>query len=315
MQKIKFSIIIPVYNTEKYLEKCLKSVFNQVYEAYEVIIVNDGSSDNSETIIFKYKEKYKNIKYIKQENKGLSIARNIGLINAVGEYIIWLDSDDALVENALTLLSELIKEKPDVVINRISSYSEKNNKITECNYKFNVEPTCSTREEVQKYLCHLKGFWFAAWCFISKREFLIKNKIEFMPNIYHEDELWSATLLCKANFFVFNNNCYYINTSMRQDSIIFSKNIKKDFDLLLVVKELFYSAKREEKNKKFLQHRILRLLYSVYKRIKLSVNEEKTVELEKEFNILSKNIYSNRINIIKVLFKLRLILEKINKQF
>ena len=94
---IKISIIIPVYNAEKYLKKCIDSVINQNVESKEIILVNDGSIDNSQEIIDEYVAKYPDmIKAIKQENAGQAVARNVGIENASGEFLAFLDSDDYL---------------------------------------------------------------------------------------------------------------------------------------------------------------------------------------------------------------------------
>ena len=98
---IKISIIIPVYNAEKYLKKCIDSVINQNVESKEIILVNDGSIDNSQEIIDEYVAKYPDmIKAIKQENAGQAVARNVGIENASGEFLAFLDSDDYLEENS-----------------------------------------------------------------------------------------------------------------------------------------------------------------------------------------------------------------------
>ena len=97
----KVSVIVPVYNVEKYIDKCLKSLVNQTLSDIEIIVVNDGSTDNSETIIKQYLEKYQNkIKYVIKQNGGLSDARNYGMKFATGEYIAFLDSDD-YVDNTI----------------------------------------------------------------------------------------------------------------------------------------------------------------------------------------------------------------------
>ena len=88
------SVIIPVYNVEKYLRRCLNSVIDQEYKNIEIILVNDGSTDNSLEIAISYKEKDKRIKVFSQENQGLSAARNMGLDKSHGEYITFIDSDD-----------------------------------------------------------------------------------------------------------------------------------------------------------------------------------------------------------------------------
>lgn len=103
------SIIIPVYNTSKYLQRCLNSVLNQTYKDVEIIIINDGSTDNSLRICSEYAAKYDNIKLISKKNEGVSIARNTGIENATGDYIVFIDSDDYLENEYLQVLVNAVK--------------------------------------------------------------------------------------------------------------------------------------------------------------------------------------------------------------
>ena len=118
---IKYSFIVPVYNTEKYLKKCLDSLVNQTYKDFEIIVVNDGSTDKSSNIISKYQKKYKNIIVIDKENEGLSMARNRGVQKSSGKYIIFVDSDD-YVSNKL--LEEVDKKIDDSDILRFQIATE-----------------------------------------------------------------------------------------------------------------------------------------------------------------------------------------------
>ena len=113
----KISIIVPVYNVEKYIERCLKSLVNQTLQDIEIIIVNDGSQDKSEEIIEKYvKENHNKIKYYEKSNGGLSSARNYGIEYATGEYIAFLDSDDYVETNMYEEMYNLAKkENADMV--------------------------------------------------------------------------------------------------------------------------------------------------------------------------------------------------------
>ena len=110
MKKPKFSIIVPVYNTEKYVKRCLDSIKSQSFKDYEVIIVNDGSTDNSSDTISKYP-----YKVINQENQGLSMARNNGVKDANGEYLIFLDSDDYIEKDLLKEINKSLSNNPDLV--------------------------------------------------------------------------------------------------------------------------------------------------------------------------------------------------------
>lgn len=99
--KIKISIIVPVYNSEKTISRTIESIINQTYKNLELIIINDGSTDNSREICSQYASQYEQIRYIEVENKGVSHARNIGIKNAIGKYIMFIDSDDEFYENAV----------------------------------------------------------------------------------------------------------------------------------------------------------------------------------------------------------------------
>ncbi len=109
MIKYKISIILPVYNTEKYLTRCFKSVLRQTFDSYEVIVINDGSTDNSLSIINKFAKQNSKIKVYSQENKGLSYSRNLGIKKSNADYIFFLDSDDSIHKNTLEELYNLAK--------------------------------------------------------------------------------------------------------------------------------------------------------------------------------------------------------------
>lgn len=124
---IKYSFIVPVYNTEKYLKKCLDSLVNQTFDNFEIIIVNDGSIDKSSEIIKKYKEKYSNIKSIEQKNQGLSMARNNGVKKASGDYLIFVDSDDYIETNLLEEVDKVIGDN-DILRFQIALIDENSDK-------------------------------------------------------------------------------------------------------------------------------------------------------------------------------------------
>ena len=116
----KVSVIVPVYNVENYIDKCLTSLINQTLKDIEIIIINDGSTDNSQIIINKYAKKYKRIKSYTQENKGQAAARNFGLTKSTAEYITFVDSDD-YIENTMLekLYNEIIKNDYDIIVSDI----------------------------------------------------------------------------------------------------------------------------------------------------------------------------------------------------
>ena len=121
------SVIIPIYNTQKYLKKCIDSVESQSYNNIEIILVNDGSTDSSEKIIQPYLQKYENIKYYKKENGGLSDARNYGIQKATGDYICFLDSDDYIDINLFSKLQKYLDLDYDMIKYKLVKVDENYN--------------------------------------------------------------------------------------------------------------------------------------------------------------------------------------------
>lgn len=127
----KVSVIIPIYKTEEYLKECIDSVINQTYKNIEIILINDGSPDNSEQICLEYCEKYSNIKYYHQKNQGVSIARNVGISKAEGEYVFFLDSDDYIDKNFIKSSVDIaIAKDSDIVIVSTNVFKRKSCDIT-----------------------------------------------------------------------------------------------------------------------------------------------------------------------------------------
>ena len=144
MSKVNVSVIVPVYNVYDYLDLCLKSLVNQKFDNYEVIVVNDGSPDNSEEIMQKYAKKYPSkIRCFTKKNGGVSSARNYGLKRARGEYVVFVDSDDYVANNYLKVLyDKIIRTSSDMVIcNMYKTYTDRKeemiglNKVTNDNLK------------------------------------------------------------------------------------------------------------------------------------------------------------------------------------
>ena len=140
-KKMKISVLIPVYNGEKFIENCVYSVINQKFKDIEIIIINDGSSDNTGYICRELEKKYHNITYLIQKNLGVSAARNKGIQNAKGEYLLFLDSDDYLAENSLEKIYIKMKENDlDALTFDAGIYNldgKKVKKIIPCNFKEN----------------------------------------------------------------------------------------------------------------------------------------------------------------------------------
>lgn len=186
MPETLLSIIIPVYNVEKYLHQCLNSVYSQNLEACEVICVNDGSTDNSRTILQEFKDINNDLILIDRENGGLSAARNSGLKMANGKYVYFLDSDDYLFHGVLRKTIDFVEENElDLAYFNVL----KDGKEFYFNNKKEITEVLSGKE-YYKLNYEVNGFFppSAVWTHLYKREFLLQNSMKFKEGIEHEDE-------------------------------------------------------------------------------------------------------------------------------
>ncbi len=213
IQMPKISIIIPIYNVEQYLETCINSVLNQTFTDFEAICINDGSPDNSISILEKYAQKDNRIKIISQENKGLSSARNTGIDNASGEFIYFLDSDDAIPPYAMDVLYNIAKDSNvDVVVcNKHISNFNNFPKTTQMNYKIYNNPLYD--------IISLKSANSQAWNKLYKAESI--NDKRFIEGITAEDWPFITTLFGDIkSFALYSQPLYFYN----QDSISITRS-------------------------------------------------------------------------------------------
>lgn len=206
------SVIVPVYNVEKYLERCLNSLVNQTLENIEIIIVNDGTKDNSEEIIKKFMEKYpQKIVYLKKENGGLSDARNYGIPYAKGEYIAFLDSDDYVEKDIYKEMYELAKKE--------------NSDMVECDFLWKYPN--KVREDIgQVYKGKkemLEKVRVVAWNKLIRKSILEKTQIQFPKGLRYEDVEFTYKLIPHLNKVSFLKKPY-IHYIQRENSIINVQN-------------------------------------------------------------------------------------------
>lgn len=228
------TIIIPVYNVEKYLEECIDSVINQTYKNIEVILINDGSTDNSLEICNDYSLKDTRIKVLHQENKGLSYTRNIGVKYAKGDYLLFLDSDDKLYnDSVLKKFTNIVKEnESDLIYGSYTSFVDeeakhlkikKEDKILDINNK-NLE-SLSSKEVILKLL-ETNNYVSSATTKFYKLTTIKKNSIVFREGIYHEDEEWTLRILLNTkDIYIFDQKFYL--RRYREDSIMTSQEDEK----------------------------------------------------------------------------------------
>lgn len=192
---LELSIIVPAYNVEEYIEECIDSILKQSFKHYEIIVINDGSTDNTLNKLEKYRENPK-MKVITTLNNGLSFARNLGMKLAKGNYIMFLDSDDFLSEETLnTLVKEIKKDKLDILAyNFIKDYAGKKIEIKrEIKEKKIITGQCYLKLNLEK-----NQSFPMAWLNIYNRSFLIRNNLFFMEKILYEDTEFNIRLLFKV---------------------------------------------------------------------------------------------------------------------
>ncbi len=236
-----FSIIIPVYNTELYLIECIESVLSQSFTDYEIICVNDGSTDRSLNILKEYENKCQCLRIITQQNQGLSVARNNAMKIAVGEYLLFLDSDDMLAPDALHNIVNAIKKSSrnvDVVAFNATTVSEDVQKI-QVDILFNHKDfSIKTGIDYLNEFVEKHKWGPSAVCFYAIRRTLIENaNLSFPAGRINEDELFVPIMLTKAkDLVVLPMYCYIYR--MRQTSISHVSSLKRYLDMLFVANEL-----------------------------------------------------------------------------
>lgn len=233
----KISIIIPVYNTEKYLEQCINSILDQNFTDYEIILVNDGSTDSSGVICEHFSEKFEQIKTIHKINGGLSDARNQGLKEAKGEYILFIDSDDFIEKDSLNEINKVIEEDRDVDLIFLSAVKWFNeNKIEILESGYNKEEIKNQQPlYVLEYISKMDKFPASACTKLIKRSFINDNRLYFEKDMLSEDIDWTLRVLIHAKKFNYYSGRYYYYRQNRIGSITNSLNINNFKSLLLII--------------------------------------------------------------------------------
>lgn len=298
----KISIIMPVFNKEKYLKRCLESVLSQSYNCFEVLIINDGSTDSSEKIIEKFMEKDKRIRYFYQENTGVSSARNLGLELSTGDYITFLDADDYWDKEFLEIMYQSI-EKNDICY--CFHYFVYKDKITEYNFKESNLP------KILLYLSNKLTPNTNSW--LIRNDFLKENKILFNTNLsWGEDMLFFSNILTLTRKIVFVPKRLTYYTMSVPNSL--SKNDEKKFeDHIHWINELNTTLSNNIKDEK-LRNKTMNLIFFYLLPAGILYRIERFVNIE-DYEISSKYWrkyykYFNRIKVVNGLRSIKLILIK-----
>lgn len=293
---VSISVIIPIYNVQKYLARCLESICNQEFEDYEVILINDGSTDNSLNIAEIYIERYQDkIKLINQKNGGLSAARNKGLLHAEGKYVCFIDSDDYVEKTYLSEMYEVAeKNDADLVFCAFKSVDE-NGKVIKYIRESRLisEKVYSLKENEELFLIQN-----AAWNKLYRKDIIEECNLYFTPEVWYEDLRFTKKYLLNASKCVYCDKALY-NYLQRSGSIMNTQG-EKNLEILGAIEEVInYYKERNvyEKYRKVIEfvaidHIFISCLVRVlcYSKDKLLYKNIRK-QFEKSFPLYKKNIY------------------------
>lgn len=234
----KVSIIVPVYNVEKYIKRCLDSLVGQTLDDIEIIIVNDGSPDNSQNIIDEYVKKYpKMIKSYIKENNGQGSARNLGIKKATGEYLGFVDSDDFIELDMFEKMYNLAKQtNSDIVTCNYKIFYEASEKIE--NYDLEIDNKNIVKEVIIKQP--------APWNKIIKREIFAKYELEFPEGIIYEDYALMPLIGPLAHRITHLNECLYYYV-VRENSSMTQNKFNKKFHNIITATEFLFNKIKDDK--------------------------------------------------------------------
>ena len=309
----KVSIIVPVYNTEKYLKKCLDSLLNQTLEDIEIIIVNDGSTDNSQEVIDEYAKKDTRVKSYVKQNGGQGSARNLGLEKATGEYIGYIDSDDFIdIHMYEDMYNKAVTDNSDIVNVGYYIYSETGNVIKEQVFKRSVTTNISDTPEVLFDNTAVTNKLF-------KASLLKNNNIQFRVKKWYEDFDFVIKAICFAsNISVIEKPYYYY--LQRTGSTMNNSNISRNLEILEAMDEIIDFCKEQGIYDKFAEQLEFLAVQHIYLptnvriiRANVSWAEKKNVigKINKYMDEHFKNYKNNKYNSIILTKKKQNILKMI----
>lgn len=306
---MKFSIIVPVYNIRLYLSQCIESVLTQKFEDFELILINDGSTDGSDIICDKYADFDSRIRVFHNENSGLSVARNIGVLNALGDYILFLDGDDFLDKEALLNIKEALNNNQEIEIltgKFIYYLNDSDYFVEDFELPSDIISEKNGEEVLIYYFKNINvGMWSACRS-VFNRTFFVSNGFRFEPNLTSEDLALIPFVYLKANRISVVNKPFYYYRQNREGSIMNTTNAKRHIDMIKIVQtyeDFTLSNKHSEEFNKLLINEIAFIYFSYLKTIHM-VNDNNLTEL---YYIYRKKIYllkyleSPKVKVLKLL--------------
>lgn len=263
------SVIVPVYNVEKFLHRCVDSILNQTFADFEIILIDDGSTDSSAQICDDFAKKNSRIKVFHQKNSGVSVARNVGVDAAKGDYITFVDSDDWLEPEMYREMVSVVDKRPEVEVVMCDFFTIKKNLKEEISAEIRKGYFSKKQiiEEIYPTLLVTEDFGripiVSVWNCLFKRSLLIDHKIKFDADLlYSEDYLFMANVMIEVNSFYYLKENYFYNYLQYEDSR--SKKYQPDWwKFLLNLNIKLKKLLKDNKDYDFTRQLKLQLLHSV----------------------------------------------------
>lgn len=291
MNKIKFSIIVPVYNVEKYILECLDSILKQDYDNYEILLINDGSTDKSGNICEIYAAKNEKIKVFHKKNGGLSSARNFGLERATGDYVVFVDSDDYIASWSLTEFYKILKNKNfDILETRLTEVNVEEKKTIDEHLEKYFSQGFDKERAIEWIIKQSENIWPAPKKIVSL-SYIKKNNLKFWEGKLHEDVDWTSRICYTANSYAAMIRPWYYYRVQREGSITSNVKLKNVLSILEIAEfhYNYYIKNRNETTQKIIEEIVKGVCSLLAKSCYLTIEEKKEIKryLEKNKNIFN----------------------------
>lgn len=315
---VKISVIVPVYNVENYIRKCLDSIINQTFKEFELIVVNDGSTDQSLEIVKNYESKYDNIIIINKQNEGQGVARNKALEICKGEYIAFVDSDDYIEPNMLKdMYNKSLEKDLDIVICNYKFVNVNGDKMRDDNIVLNENEIIDNIECVKRFLVTntIEGF---SWNKLFKRKLFYTSNVRYPEKMKYEDIPTIVSLIVNANRIGFINKEFY-NYLIRENSTTSTKTIGNTKDYIeahIMVGGILHKNNINSLENEYEYFYAKRIVNAVRGFLKTNNNKEENIQFANDmvgnidkinkFRIFILNAYFKKTDALKIIIKIYL---------
>ncbi len=302
--KKTFSIIIPVYNVERYLSQCVNSVLNQSFSNFELLLINDGSTDSSLKICNDFKEKDHRIVVIDKANGGASSARNVGIVEATGEYLIFVDSDDYIESKdlLLTLHSSIKKNNADVILYGGKNYNINTDSYTlsKGNYDLELLQKFDYLNTVN-YLINYHLFPGSAWVFTVKTSVVKNNNLFFRTQIIAEDIDWVTKIFKVISKIDAVNDVFYVYRKNQSNSVTGNAGIKGVTSIMSIIEDWYPKLSDENPIDVFLLHNLGYYYFTsfvLFAKISKKENKDLVSRMKANFKV-TKYVRTKKLKVLR----------------